>query len=171
MANENVTVSQAEIDAVEKEVNEKLASETKSKDEGLAKKIRSEVETEFKRKAEIQKLQDDLKKQEDAMKKAQDDAIKAKTESDAKVKELESSFRKELEDLASQKKGIVAQSISPFQPQPLNPNVKVVNGKQVDLTDKATMDAIEEESRLALMKAWGIDPNLNPEWGRAPRRN
>jgi outer membrane murein-binding lipoprotein Lpp len=171
MGNENITVSQAEIDAVEKEVNEKLASETKTKNEGLAKQIRSEVETEFKRKAEIQKLQDDLAKQQQEIKKAQEEATKAKEEADKKVKDLESSFRKELEDLSATRKGIVAQNISPFTPTQMNPNVKVVNGKQIDLTDKPTMDAIEEESRLALMRAWGIDPNLNPEWGRDPTKN
>lgn len=167
-----VTVSQTEIDAVEKEVNAKLAAEATSKNEDLAKKIRAEVETEFKRKSEISKLQEDLAKQQLEIKKAQEDALKAKTEADEKVKVLESSFRKELEDITAVRKGITADTVSPFQAQNnTNPNIRMVNGKAVDVSNQKQMDEVEEASRLALMKAWGIDPEMNPEWGRDPRKN
>jgi hypothetical protein len=170
MADE-VTVSQAEVEAVEKEVNEKLAAETVSKNESLAKKVRAEVETEFKRKAEIQKLQEELKKQQEEIKKAQEEAMKAKTESEAKVKELESTFRKELEDVTAVRKGIVADNVSPFQSQQHNnPNIRVVGGKTIDVSNQQLMDDIEEQSRIALMKSWGVDPNLNPDWGKAPQK-
>jgi hypothetical protein len=168
---DDITVSQAEVEAVEKEVNEKLAAETVSKNESLAKKVRAEVETEFKRKAEIAKLQEDLKKQSEEIKKAQEEAQKAKAEAEAKVKELESTFRKELEDVTAVRRGIAAENVSPFQAQSnTNPNIRVVNGKTIDVSNKAVMDDIEEQSRIALMKSWGIDPNLNPEWGKAPEK-
>lgn len=164
-------ISQSEIDAVEKEVNAKLAAETEAKNHSLAKKVREEVETEFKRKAEIQKLQDELVKQQAEMKKAQEEVAKAKAEADEKLKLLESSFRKELEDITAVKKGIVSDNVSPFQAQSNNnPNVRNVNGKIIDVSNQKQMDEVEEQSRLALMQAWGIDPNMNPEWGRDPRK-
>lgn len=169
---EEVIISQAEIDAVDKEVNAKLASEAKSKNEGLAKKIREDVEIEFKRKAEIQKLQDDLKKQAEDLKKSQEEVAKAKVEADAKLKELETSFRKEVEDLTAVRRGIVDNSGSPFdRPANNNANIRVVDGKSVDVSNSKLMDEIEEQSRLATMRAWGIDPYNNPEWGRDPRKN
>jgi len=154
MADETI-VSQTEIDAVEKEVNAKLAAETTNKNEELAKKIRTEVETEFKRKNEISKLQEELKKQQEDIKKAQEEASKVKADADAKVKELESTFRKELENVTAVRRGLTGDNSSPFQgTQNNNPNIRVVGGKTIDTTNAQVMDDIEEQSRLALMKSW-----------------
>lgn len=168
---EEISVSQNEIDAATNEVNARLAQEAESKNQSLAKKIREEVKTEFERKAEITKLQEELSKQNEAMKKANEEAIKARAEADEKVKQLESTFRKELEDITAVRKGIVADTGNPFQAQNTNSALtRNVGGKTIDVSNPKLMDEIEEQSRLALMQAWGIDPNTHPEWGRDPRK-
>ena len=53
MADEQKGISQAEVDALDKEVNAKLAEEAKKGNEDLAKKIRADVEREFKQKKEM----------------------------------------------------------------------------------------------------------------------
>ena len=164
-------LSNSEFEAVEKAVNEKLAKEATKSNEDMAKKIRDEVEKEFKQKAEIVKLQEELKANQEAIKTAQEEAVKARKEADDRAKTLEASFKKEIEDIVSKRQGIISGNNSPFENQtPVNTaNLRNVNGKMIDVT-KLDHKAIEEESRIALMKAWGIDPNLNPEWGRDPHQ-
>lgn len=165
------TIAQNDFEAVEKEVNAKLAKEAAKGNEDMAKKIREEVEKEYRQKAEITKLQETLAKQQEEIKKAQEEASKAKLEADERSKKLEESFKKEMTDMMAKKQGIISGNDSPFStPTPTNnANLRNVDGRMIDIT-KLDHKAIEEESRIQLMKAWGIDPNLNPDWGRDPRQ-
>ncbi len=144
---ESKVPSQEQIKAVEAEVNKKLSEEMSKTNQELAKSVREEVEKEYQQKSQMEKMQQEIVK-------AQEDARLAREESDKKLQELQSTFKKELQDALATRQGL-AQNKSPFEAETTSNNMY----KGVDLNK---MEEIEAQSREAFKQKFGI---RNPEWG------
>lgn len=173
MADPNI--SQSEIDNIEKEVNAKLAKEAIKSNDELAKKIREDVEKEYKQKAEIDELKAQQKKMQEEVEKAKAEAIKAKEDADKNARELQESVKKQMEEMMAQKRGITLGNQSPFQSsQPTGPTVrKLPDGTVRDVANLTPAEhaAIEEESRQKFMDFLGIRAeDARKDWGVDPRQ-
>jgi hypothetical protein len=153
MVNETGSISADEVAAMDKEVNAKLAEEATKNNESLAKKIREEVEKEFRQKQEFEKLQTDQKRMSEELKKAQEEAVKARADAEKRTNELEAAFKKQLEEALVEKRGrgVVGTGGSPFdnQHQTLNANQRrLSDGRVIDVSTmtKEEARAIEVES-------------------------
>lgn len=160
------TVDQASVDAIEAEVKRQQAAEYAKKASEDAKVIEDRVRKEMTAQQESEKLKAQLKSMEDAQKKASEDAAKAKTDLEAKMKAQQDEFEKKLADALAGRRGLVVNpGQNPFESQQSQSSTikQLPDGQFVDL---AKANEIEEESRKALMQAWGIK---NDEFGRPVR--
>jgi len=149
----NKNISDEEIRKIELEIANKQAAELSKISEVKAKEVEDKVRKEMEAKMESERLRAELVKQSDTIKKLQESQ-------EAQIKAQQEAFEKRLQELEGQKKGIVKNE-SPFNSQSSNPNVKVIDGIQVDVT-KLDHDAVQEQSRQEWMKHVGIK---DPRWG------
>lgn len=167
-------ITQSEIDNIEKEVNAKLAQEAVKSNEVIAKKIREEVEKEYKQKQEIEELRNAQKRMAEEVAQAKAEALKAKEDAERNSKELQESMKKQLEEAFAQKRGIPMGNVSPFaQSTPTGPTVRTLpDGTVRDIAQLTPQEhkAIEEESRQKFMDFLGIRAeDARREWGVDPR--
>jgi hypothetical protein len=156
-------INKEELTKLENEVNAKIAEEAKSSNEAVAKKIREEVTKEFEQKQVLEKLQSEQASMKAELEKSKAEQTRLKEEADKKLVEQQAQFRKEMEEMLAQKRGIVATSQSPFsQAQvPVSPTSRQLSdGRVIDIAKLSPeeMKAIEEESMVQFYKYYGLSP-------------
>jgi hypothetical protein len=157
MAEENKGISNEDIQKIEAEVSKKQADALKLASEAQAKDIELRVRKDMESKLETDHLKDQVKRQEEDFK-------SKLAEQETKVKVQQEVFEKRLLELEAMRKG-TSENKSPFTN---NPNVKVVDGQEVDTT-KLDLTEVEKQSAEAFRRHFGLPHFYFEKTGQAKR--